>query len=93
LADSLPPHRDTLVVWLIPSEPATPAAGLEASTECESELHQTGTRTDATEAEIDEFNARLAKTLVTVANTQDPLKAQLIDWSPEMAVPNWVLGP
>ncbi len=83
-------HRTALVVWLIPSEPATPGAGIGGLSDCEAEAAPTGTLPDRIEEEIRGFNATRSRTRVTVINTQDPFAAQLIDWSPEMAVPNWV---
>jgi hypothetical protein len=79
-----------LVVWLIPSEPATPDAGIGGTSDCENDTNQTGTLPQRIEEEIAHFNAEMAQTRVAVINTQDRFKAQLIDWSPEMAVPNWV---
>src|SRR5579863_1218377 len=67
-----------LVVWLIPSEPATPDAGIGATTDCETELPQPGTLPGRIEEEIDQFNAAMAQTRVTVVNTQERFKAQLI---------------
>src|SRR5215831_13273588 len=88
-----PPRRPTLVVWLIPSEPAMPSAGiggLNGGNDCEAEATPTGTLRERIEEEIERFNVVRSRTRVTVINTQEPFKAQLIDWSPEMAVPNWV---
>jgi hypothetical protein len=85
-----PERPNALVVWLIPSEPATPDAGIGATTDCETEPRRTGTLPGRIEEEIEQFNIERAHTRVTVINTQERFKAQLIDWSPEMAVPNWV---
>jgi hypothetical protein len=85
-----PVRREALVVWLIPSEPATPEAGIGGVSDCETEVRSGGTLPDQIEEEIDLFNAARSRTRVTVINTQQPFKTQLIDWSPEMAVPNWV---
>jgi hypothetical protein len=80
-----------LVVWLIPSEPATPDAGIGGTAECnDDEQNQIGTLPQRIDEEINRFNAEMAHTRVTVVNTRDRFKAQMIDWSPEMAVPNWV---
>ena len=89
-AADLVQRPNQLVVWLIPSEPATPDAGIGATTDCENDTNQTGTLPQRIEEEIGRFNAEMAQTRVTVINTQDRFKAQLVDWSPEMAVPNWV---
>ncbi len=85
-----PERPNALVVWLIPSEPAAPDAGIGATTDCATEPRQTGTLPGRIEEEIEQFNAAMAQTRVTVINTQERFKPQLIDWSPEMAVPNWV---
>jgi hypothetical protein len=79
-----------LVVWLIPSEPAAPDAGIGSTSQCENEPDPNRTLPQKIGEEIDLFNAQMARTRVTVINTQDRFRAQLVDWSPEMAVPNWV---
>jgi hypothetical protein len=89
-AGAEPAPRKALVVWLIPSEPATPAAGIGGLNDCESDARPAGTLPGRIEEEIDAYNTARSQTRVTVINTQDPFKMQLIDWSPEMAVPNWV---
>ena len=92
-----PVHRAALVVWLIPSEPVTPAAGIGGVNVCprdaagrEEEATPAAILPSRIEEEIDQFNAARSRTRVSVINTQEPFKIQLIDWSQEMAVPNWV---
>src|ERR1039457_3699968 len=79
-----------LVIWLIPSEPAAPDAGIGSTSGCGNEPDPNRTLAQQIGEEIDRFNGEMARTRVTVINTQDRFKAQLVDWSPEMAVPNWV---
>src|SRR5882762_7578575 len=90
VAPAEPPRRTALVVWLIPSEPLTPAAGIGGVNVCEEGATPAGTLPARIEEEIDQFNAARSRTRVIVINTQELFKTQLIDWSPEMAVPNWV---
>jgi len=89
-ASAQPAGRSSLVVWLIPSEPATPSAGIGKTNDCGPEATPTSTLPERIQEEIERFNEARSRTRVTVVNTQEPFKAQLIDWSPEMAVPNWV---
>jgi hypothetical protein len=78
------------VVWLIPSEGSTPSASIGGLNDCEEEATPTKTLPERIEEEIERFNATISRKRVTIVNSQKHSKAQLIDWPPEMAIPNWV---
>ena len=82
--------QKTITIWLIPSEPSSPDAGMPGMQNCSLPHDMPQALTNNVEREIENFNKRLAAGHITVLNTQEPLKAQLVNWSPEMAVPNWV---